>query len=501
MFAQFARGGMAELYVGRLVGPARVEKLVVIKRMLAHLVDDPEHIAMFENEARIATRLNHPNVCQTYDFDEADGQQFLVMEFLRGLPWSEVIDLLPSAELPRLRFLVGVIVQACEGLHHAHHLVDVDGQLTPIVHRDVTPGNLMITTDGVVKLLDFGVSKDTTAETATRVGMIKGKLPYMAPEQIRGDSVDGRADVFSLGVMLWEALASARLFSRGSDFQIWKAITEGAIPPLPSTPITAHLEPVVLHALARDRNARSPTARAFADELRAALVPFGTPMTQQEIQSAVAAWMEPSLARDRRELANAISTLRHQDSEPVRKSQSRVRSTPSATPSPVVEPRAAVTEVHDLVDPAAESSITFATPLDDSFVDDQRAMTRTVPEARPSSMQLRDVTLHVASSEEKLEAPTRPIAAAIYQRPVSEPTDDMSEAVTAPRRFVAGAPAPVIRVSTPVASDRSGPGLRWVIPLIVVSIVIGIVAALVLGRAEPLEEPRKGGHDGSVSDP
>jgi serine/threonine protein kinase len=451
VFAQFARGGMAELYVGRLVGAARVEKLVVIKRMLPHLVDDPEHVAMFENEARIATRLNHPNVCQTYDFDEADGQQFLVMEFLRGLPWSEVIEFLPGAELPRLRFL-----------------------------------------DGVVKLLDFGVSKDITAETATRVGMIKGKLPYMAPEQIRGDSVDGRADVFSLGVMLWEALASARLFSRGSDFQIWKAITEGAIPPLPSTPITAHLEPVVLHALARDRDARTPTARAFADELRAALAPFGTPMTQQEIEAAVAAWMEPSLARDRRELANAISTLRHQDSEPVRTSQPRVRNTPSATPSPVAQPRAAVTEVHDLVDPAAESSITFATPLDDSFLDDQRAVTRTVPEVRPSSMQLRDVTLHVA---------TRPTTSPIYQRPVSETADDMSEAVTAPRRFVAGAPAPVIRVSTPVASDRSGPGLRWVIPLIVVSIVIGIVAALVLGRAEPLEEPRQGGLDGSGSDP
>lgn len=490
VFAQFARGGMAELCVARLLGSARVEKLVVIKRMLPHLIDDPDHIAMFENEARIATRLNHPNVCQTYDFDEAGGQQFLVMEFLRGLPWSEAIDLLPGGEVPRLRFLIGVIVQACEGLYHAHHLVDVDGQLTPIVHRDVSPGNLMITTDGVIKLLDFGVSKDITAEAATQVGMIKGKLPYMAPEQIRGEPVDGRADIFSLGVMLWEALAKARLFDRGSDFQIWKAVTEGPIPPLPSTPVTACLEPVVMRALARDREGRPSTARMFADELRDALAPFGTPMAQHEIQAALTAWMQPSLIRDGRELANAISQLRTGDSETARRSKPKVQT----ASSPVIEPRAAVTQVHDVADPFAESSATMVTPYDHAPDAAHPAPMRPFPGTRPSSIQLRDVSVLVTNPDEHIEPPTHRDDAH---------DDDMLEAVTAPRRFVAPPPAPVMPVSpvgTPsMGAERSaGYGLRWVIPLILVSIVVGVIAALALGRVEPLAAPRDGGHDSST---
>jgi len=488
VFAQFARGGMAELCVARLLGAARVEKLVVIKRMLPHLIDDPDHIAMFENEARIATRLNHPNVCQTYDFDEANGQRFLVMEFLRGLPWSEAIDLLPSGEVPRLRFLVGVIMQACEGLFHAHHLVDVDGQVTPIVHRDVSPGNLMITTDGVIKLLDFGVSKDITAEAATQVGMIKGKLPYMAPEQIRGEPVDGRADIFSLGVMLWEALARARLFDRGSDFQIWKAVTEGPIPPLPSTPVTACLQPVVMRALARDREARPSTARMFADELRDALAPFGTPMAQHEIQAALTAWMQPSLIRDGRELANAISQVRIGDSETARRSKPKVQSSAS---SPVIEYRAAVTQVHDVADPLTVSRATVVTPYDHAPDAAPRAPMRPAPEPRPSSIQLRNVSVLVTNADENLEGPT-------HRQDTQD--DDMLEAVTAPRRFVAPPSAPVIPVSTPtMGAERSaGYGLRWVIALILVSIVAGVIAALALGRGEPLAAPRDGGHDSSA---
>ncbi len=470
--------------MARLLGPARVEKLVVIKRMHAHLNDDPDHVAMFENEARIATRLNHPNVCQTYDFDEANGQQFLVMEFLRGLPWSEAIDLLPDDEVPRLRFLVGVIVQACEGLHHAHHLVDVDGKLTPIVHRDVSPGNLMITTDGVIKLLDFGVSKDITATSATQVGMIKGKLPYMAPEQIRGEPVDGRADIFSLGVMLWEALARTRLFDRGSDFQIWKAVTEGPIPPLPSTPVTAYLEPVVMRALARDREDRPSTARRFADELRDALAPIASPMAQHEIQAALTAWMQPSLTRDGRELANAISTLRTSDSE-MRRSQPKVPSAGSGF-APVVQPRAAVTLTHDLVDPLGDSSDTVVTPYDDAANAPDLVTIQRPPPLRPSSIQLRDVTVLVTNPEENSQTPR-------YQRAVSDTADDMSEAVTAPRRFVAP-PAPVMPFVPVSTRSRGGErnarfGLRWVIALVIVSIVVGVIAALALGRVEPLDAP------------
>ncbi len=431
LFGLLGRGGMAELHVARMTGVARVEKFVVIKRMLRHLVDDREFVAMFENEGRIAVRLEHPNVCQTYELDRVDGQLFLVMELVRGLPWSTVVNGLPQDELAASRFVVGLLTQACEGLHYSHHLTDADGRATPVVHRDVSPGNVMITNEGAIKLLDFGVSKLLNDDSATRAGMIKGKLPYMAPEQIRGELVDPRADIFSLGIMMWEALARRRLFDRASDLQIFKAIVEEPIPALPQTsPIMQRLGVVVRRALARDRNDRHPSARIFADELRDALAPFGAPMTQGEIQQAMSLWLKAPLAAAHQNLAAAISRLRAGDAPPVAAGPDEGR-----TSVDLIVGRAAETQVGRLSSPDADT----VDSLPSSYAG---ADTDTEEEAPSSLLGGGEPTAIMAMRPEPKRTKGGPTPRPVVARDVRLPSEpSVTETVpTAPRQVVASTP-------------------------------------------------------------
>lgn len=308
LVARLGQGGMAEVFLARLVGARGFEKLVAIKRMLPSLSESRTLVAMFLQEGRITAQLDHPNVCHAFEFDEVDGTLFLAMEFLRGLPWSEIMPAIPDRPPSTLaRFVTGVIVQACEGLHHAHTAIGIDGQPRPIVHRDVSPSNLFVTAGGVVKLLDFGISKVLTETTATASGVLKGKVSYMAPEQIRGMSLDARADLFSLAVVTWEALAGRALFRRRSDYETMMAVAETRIPALPGgDPVIEHIDAVLRRALARDRTQRHGSAREFADDLRRAMVPYGAPMLASEIQAHVSTWLGPSLARHSRDLAALI---------------------------------------------------------------------------------------------------------------------------------------------------------------------------------------------------
>jgi serine/threonine-protein kinase len=309
--ARLGHGGMAEVFLGRLLGVAGFEKLVAIKRMLPNLSSDPNVVAMFENEGRIASQLDHPNVCQVYELGEADGQMFLAMEYLRGLPLHDIIPAIPDRPLAtQLRFVVGVIVQACEGLHYAHTSVDVDGQPRPIVHRDVSPTNLFVTTEGIVKVLDFGVSKMLTEVTMTRAGTLKGKLPYMPPEQIRGEQLDARSDVFAIAAVTWEAITGHQLFPRASIDDVWRTAQE-EVPRLPGDgPVITQVDQVVRRALDPDRERRPASARAFATELKRAIEPCGDPMSATEIQSHVALWLESNLARRSRDLAALLGRVR-----------------------------------------------------------------------------------------------------------------------------------------------------------------------------------------------
>jgi len=305
LLIELARGGMAELFLGRLHGAGGFAKLVAIKRVLPHLTADKQFTEMFLNEGRIASQLSHPNVCGVFELSEVAGELFLAMEYLDGVSWAELTQALQPGEL---QLVTGVLAQAAEGLHYAHTLRDVEGKPTPIVHRDVSPQNLFVTVDGVCKVLDFGVSKMMTDGPRTRSGVVKGKLPYMAPEQLRAEDLDGRADVFALGACTWEALTGRRLFDRPTDFLIWKAITEEPIPPIaqfwPACPPA--VETVVRRALERDREHRQATARAFADELRAAA--GGASLA--ELADAVRTRCADRLATRQLQVATAITERR-----------------------------------------------------------------------------------------------------------------------------------------------------------------------------------------------
>ena len=322
-----ACGGMAEVYLARMTGVGGFERQLVIKRILPHLSGDPDFVEMFLNEGRIAARLAHPNVCHVYELGEVSGDLFLAMEYLEGLSWGELSPLVPRDGRFELRCAAGVIGQVCEGLRYAHELRDVDGMPTPVVHRDVSPQNLFVTTDGVAKLLDFGVSKVLTEGSRTRTGMLKGKLPYMAPEQIRGEPVDPRADVFSMGIVLWEALTGDRLFRRDSDYQIWRAVTEEDIPAVTSIRpgLPPRIDAVVGRALERDRDRRYPTIRAFASDLREVADYLGGPLDQAALAEAVRALGAEALTMRAHQVSHALG-------RPIKVAKPSVLGTPPAEP-------------------------------------------------------------------------------------------------------------------------------------------------------------------------
>ena len=245
-------------------GDVEAPELVVIKRVLPHLVEESRFIAMFRDEARLASQIIHPNVCRVFDSGRVQGTHFMAMEYLHGVPLSRM--LMRAARTKQhlsVPLVVGVLMQCCDGLHHAHELKSRDGRSLEVVHRDVSPPNIFVTADGLAKMLDFGVAKARGATQKTRTGTVKGKNSYMSPEQILGQDVDRRSDVFSLGIVLWEALAAQRLFSRDTDFLTFTAITKAEIPEVRKIrpEITDALAAVVNKALAQDREDRYESAK------------------------------------------------------------------------------------------------------------------------------------------------------------------------------------------------------------------------------------------------
>lgn len=284
LLARLGTGGMAEVLLARLDGPAGFSKNVAIKRMRPELTAHREFVDLFVEEARTASLLNHPNICQVNELSAADGDYFMVLEYLEGVAVSSVlVKALSHPESLPIPFLVGIIQQACEGLHYAHDMADEHGRPYQIIHRDISPPNLFITTGGVVKVLDFGISKSRDSVVKTLTGQIRGKFAYMSPEQLRGERLDRRSDVFSLGIVLFELLGGCRLFRRKSRLEVFKAIVKERIPR--TSEVRPDLPPmlgsVVDQALARDRDERFSSARAFGEALALGLRDLGGPMPSQ----------------------------------------------------------------------------------------------------------------------------------------------------------------------------------------------------------------------------
>ena len=298
LVAKLATGGMAEIFLARLIGDGGFEKLVCIKRIHPHLARDPQFVAMFLDEARVAARISHPNVCQVFELGEWQRQYFIAMEYLEGVPLScfRRSDYYPRRPDPRL--VAGFGVQACEGLHHAHQLRRPDGELLGVVHRDVSPQNLFVTVDGVVKVLDFGIAKATDASAKTSTGAVKGTYAYMAPEQLRNERLDRRTDVWAMGTVLWELLAQRHLFKRDTEFLTFQAITTEPIPNV--CEVRADVPPLlgdtIARALSRSRDDRFASTRALGEALAQAVAPLGGAWPASTISEEVSQAFETTIA-------------------------------------------------------------------------------------------------------------------------------------------------------------------------------------------------------------
>lgn len=264
-----ARGGMGEVYRGRLVAAHGFERPVVIKLIRTELLADERAALMFIDEARMAAGLHHRNILQIVDFDRFDDGAFIVTELVEGCDLKVFLEQLRAP--PRYEVAISIIAELATGLHAAHEACAPDGQPLHLVHRDVSPSNVLLGRLGEVKLSDFGVAKARLRSYHTVSGTIKGKAPYMAPEQILGETVDRRADIFSLGVLLFEVATRSRLYSAKGDAQAMKMILDGyMVDPASVRPgFPPELAAIIRTALARDPAQRYQTARALVDDLDA----------------------------------------------------------------------------------------------------------------------------------------------------------------------------------------------------------------------------------------
>lgn len=290
---ELAQGGMGCVYLARERGEEGFTRLVALKRIHDHLAREQAFIHMFLDEARIASRIQHPHVCTVLDFGRAGSAYFIAMEYLRGLPVSEVLRELgtrpPHMSPERFAFCAHLLAQACEGLHAAHELRDSEGKLMDVVHRDVSPHNLFVTFDGTLRVLDFGIARAANRLAESTTGRVKGKFAYMAPEQALGKVVDRRADVFSVGVVLWELCTLTRLFRRDSPAEtILLVVNEETPTPSSVCPdVPPPLEQICMKALSRDPADRYPNARQMGRALARAAAAIGPTVTAGDI----ADWM------------------------------------------------------------------------------------------------------------------------------------------------------------------------------------------------------------------
>ncbi|HEY3500032.1 MAG TPA: serine/threonine-protein kinase [Polyangiaceae bacterium] len=269
-----AAGGMAMVWAARLKGSRGFQKIVAVKTMLPKLSEDAQFEKMFLDEASLASRIHHPNVVEVLDLGEQDGVLFIAMEWLDGVPLNQVMKAAKAASGIPLPVAIHILTHAAEGLHCAHDLKDDRGSMIGLVHRDVSPQNILVGYDGFTKMVDFGLAKATAlGDGATRAGQLKGKISYMAPEQIKGEPLDRRADVFALGVVLYAVTTGKHPFRRESEGATLFAISAPEQAPAPSRYMAypADLEAVLMKAIAKDPNQRYSSSLEFARALEGTL--------------------------------------------------------------------------------------------------------------------------------------------------------------------------------------------------------------------------------------
>jgi eukaryotic-like serine/threonine-protein kinase len=283
-------GGMAEVFRAESQGLQGFRKQVAIKRVLPHLSEKKKFISMFLDEARLSAQLSHSNCVQVFDIGVGDQAYFIVMEFVDGANLKSIAE---SVKKRGHGFPIAAAAyighEICKGLSYAHELTDQNGEPLQLVHRDMSPPNVLVTKYGEVKIVDFGLAKATSQLEKSEPGVIKGKFAYLSPEAALGEDVDSRTDIFSVGIMLWELLASQRLFYGESDYQTVKNVQDAKIPPLSqiNQKVPLELERIVNKALARDPGERYATAREFGQDLSTFMFNFAQPVSGYDIATIV----------------------------------------------------------------------------------------------------------------------------------------------------------------------------------------------------------------------
>ena len=355
IIAEIARGGMGVVYLARRASEAGFARLFAVKVLYPHLAKELTFIDMLHDEARIAARVHHPHVVPIVDLGDAEGTHYVVMEYVDGCALSSLLARNRESRSPEL--IGAIMIDALEGLHGAHTLLDDEGQPLHLVHRDVTPQNILVGADGASRITDFGIAKAEARVTTTRPGTWKGKFSYMAPEQLTddGESVDLRADIFSAGAVLWSALTGLRLFRAESDGATLNNVLHKEIQAPSSVGLCPPqaLDEVCLKALRRDREQRFQSALEMAEALRAALPRVGTP-------ADVAAWVNDSFES---ELALRRAAVR----------------------SAASKPRASLPPPLPRVGPSALATASWpAPPTSEAPADEARTVTSLSPHADPT---------------------------------------------------------------------------------------------------------------------
>jgi serine/threonine-protein kinase len=464
LYEKIASGGMASVHIGRLRGPVGFARTVAIKRMHPHFAEDPEFVSMFLDEARLAARIRHPNVVPTLDVVALAGELFIVMEFVHGESLARLIrGASAKGEHIPPEMVATILVGVLHGLHAAHEAKSEHGEPLDIVHRDVSPHNVLVGTDGVARVLDFGVAKAAGRAQTTREGQLKGKLAYMAPEQIRG-SASRVTDVYAASVVLWEALTGKRLFVGDNDAHVFDQVLRGC-----SVPPSAHvkglppaLDAVTMRGLHVDPASRFPTARDMARAIEEAM-----PLAPA---SRIGDWVEAMAKETLAERSARIASIESESGaylpapSPSSPGENEVGARPPRPPAATVPESAARARGTDLPSPAPS----VATPASRGA---RPAGTVTYEMASPT--QLSTGSASTPSRAAPLEGRARMtwlwatggvlalVGAAALGRAMGGPAPAASSAVAASAVAASAPPAPVASASTvptaPAVSEAGHP--------------------------------------------